>query len=335
MFAQFDSIVLPPLHDHKKLFLPLPQPQPQQQPQQPQAQPPQPGVPTNVNSPVMSPNAANNNAVNINRSIGQPVNVHYIHHHHYHHDPVAQDVNHDAPLQQPMSNNHLQYANELLVHPSPILPPLKPHQHQHPHLDMYTPLPSTTPVRSISSTSPRSNPLSSSSNSPISLSHQSKIQECKVNKPRKKKQCPQCNLFFSNLSTHRSTHLSPQNRPFQCSVCNRGFSRSNDLCRHEKRHWKETGSDEGAYKCPFNTVLLPKEKKIRLPSNIQPCHSTGVFSRCDTYKNHLKALHFEYPIGTKKKMRNGVPGNCKLCGKLFKTVDDWLTNHVETGECHF
>ncbi|ONH64982.1 Transcriptional regulator STP4 [Cyberlindnera fabianii] len=41
-------------------------------------------------------------------------------------------------------------------------------------------------------------------------------------------------------------------------VCGRGFSRSNDLFRHNKRHWRETGLEQGAYKCPFNTVLLAK-----------------------------------------------------------------------------
>lgn len=271
MFTQFDSIVLPPIHDNKKLFLPLPQPQPQAAQQ---------GQQVNVNS--NNPN---------NRNIGQPVNVHYIHHHHYHHDPLNDNKDTFFPKK-----------NDVLIHPNPILPPL----HQKPFNIEFKPLHLERPNSALN----------------------------KISKPRKKKQCPECHLFFSNLSTHKSTHLSPQNRPFQCNVCQRGFSRSNDLYRHEKRHWKETGSDEGAYKCPFNTILLSEEERKKLPTSILPCHSTGIFSRCDTYKNHLKALHFEYPLGTKKKMRNGIAGTCKLCGKAFNNVDEWLITHVETGDCH-
>ena len=58
------------------------------------------------------------------------------------------------------------------------------------------------------------------------------------------------------------------------------------------------------------------------------CHPTGVFSRCDTFKNHLKALHFEYPQKTKREQRSQVPGKCKHCGMKFPNVDIWLNQHV-------
>lgn len=169
--------------------------------------------------------------------------------------------------------------------------------------------------------------------------------------PRKKKQCPLCGLFFSNLSTHKSTHLSPETRPFKCEVCSRGFARSNDLIRHKKLHWKDELNQEsmdfveklkclhelkGTYKCPFNSNLINLDLGLKgsgvetsdLPFETSNCHSTGIFSRCDTFKNHLKALHFEYPPGTKKKDRSKVAGHCKHCGQKFDNIEIRLKNHV-------
>ncbi|QLL33229.1 hypothetical protein HG536_0E01400 [Torulaspora globosa] len=187
----------------------------------------------------------------------------------------------------------------------------------------------------------------------------------KVHKPRKKKQCPICHNFYANLSTHKSTHLTPEDRPHKCPVCQRGFARNNDLIRHKKRHWRDeivenspvehsdadehvaghTHLDEhdqlrslhqikGTFKCPFNSALIQLDMEIypykSKPLNFETsnCHQTGVFSRCDTFKNHLKALHFEYPPGTKKRDRTVVPGRCKHCGLKFPNVDIWLNEHV-------
>lgn len=63
------------------------------------------------------------------------------------------------------------------------------------------------------------------------------------------------------------------------------------------------------------------------------CHQTGGFSRCDTYKNHLKAMHFEYPPGTKKRDRSGMHGKCRGCGETFDNADEWIVQHIETGAC--
>ncbi|CCH58610.1 hypothetical protein TBLA_0A08200 [Henningerozyma blattae CBS 6284] len=221
-------------------------------------------------------------------------------------------------------------------------------------------------------------------------------------KLRKKKQCHICKKFYANLSTHKSTHITPENRPHKCEICHRGFARNNDLIRHKKRHWKDnldtadsavaldnssstspvavsffgtprfpavknedpenedtnpsassgsgSGSGtntssislrtlhnlQGAYKCPYNSSLIQLDMEIyphkinhlKLNFETSNCHQTGVFSRCDTFKNHLKALHFEYPPGTKKKDRLLVSGRCKHCGLKFKNVDVWLKTHV-------
>lgn len=142
---------------------------------------------------------------------------------------------------------------------------------------------------------------------------------------RKKRQCPECRLYFSNLATHKSTHLNPTARPHVCKICQRGFARPNDLFRHFKCHWKEMGTDSGQFKCPFKNGA----------SGDHCSHTLGIFSRCDTYKNHLKAIHFQYPGGTRKSQRNLMPGRCRLCQLQFANVDDWLTNHIDTHQCAY
>lgn len=159
----------------------------------------------------------------------------------------------------------------------------------------------------------------------IAIGHRDSTLSPKIHKSRKKRQCPECNLFFSNLATHKSTHLKPTSRPHVCKYCNRGFARPNDLFRHTRCHWKEVGSNKGQFKCPY--------KNHSTGNNC--CHTSGIFSRCDTFKNHLKAIHFQYPNGTKKDQRNKVNGNCRMCLKFFTTVDDWLVNHVDKNECPF
>ncbi|SCU78029.1 LAMI_0A03158g1_1 [Lachancea mirantina] len=201
---------------------------------------------------------------------------------------------------------------------------------------------------------------------------------------RRKKQCHICGNFYANLSTHRSTHLTPENRPHKCSICMRGFARNNDLLRHRKRHWKDELQDasgtlsaekacsaelqvagdgddapagasagasarllrslrslhlaKGTYKCPYNSTLInldrdmyPHKQRQPLTFEASHCHQTGVFSRCDTFKNHLKALHFEYPPGTRKKDRARVPGTCRHCQRRFANVDEWLATHAGCG----
>lgn len=144
---------------------------------------------------------------------------------------------------------------------------------------------------------------------------------------RRKKQCPQCMGWFSNLATHKSIHLADNSRPHTCSICGRGFARPNDLFRHQKSH-----RGDAPFRCPL--FVKPSVNRADPNSTMEPaCHQNGGFSRCDTYKNHLKAMHFEYPAGTKKRDRNGMSGRCKGCGLSFKSTDDWISEHIEKHEC--
>lgn len=146
---------------------------------------------------------------------------------------------------------------------------------------------------------------------------------------RKKKQCDTCQGWFSNLATHRSIHLADNSRPHTCEVCGRGFARPNDLFRHQKSH-----RGDAPFRCP---LFIKNNSNQHANGNrviLEPvCHQNGGFSRCDTYKNHLKAMHFEYPPGTKKRDRGGVHGKCKGCGLSFQSSDEWINLHIETGDC--
>ncbi|KAJ8100713.1 hypothetical protein POJ06DRAFT_253501 [Lipomyces tetrasporus] len=132
----------------------------------------------------------------------------------------------------------------------------------------------------------------------------------------RKQQCHECNGWYSNLAAHCATHLSYASRPHSCTICGRGFSRPNDLLRHQKSH-----QGDAPFCCPFHAAD-PR------------CHPSGGFSRCDTYKNHLKAMHFDYPVGTKKKERQGAGGKCKACLMEFENADEWVSAHVESGQCN-
>lgn len=213
----------------------------------------------------------------------------------------------------------------------PPLVPLKRESHELPFASQHPSLPTSTssPASSESSLASGSGSRSSVSLPDLHHSHnlhQGQIQpKSSIQQPtttttttttRRKKLCPECNLYFSNLATHKSTHLSLHSRPHVCPRCSRGFARANDLIRHENSHLKEVG--KFLYKCPYYKG---------------ECHSNGCFSRCDTFKNHLKLLHFLYPTGTRKKDRGKVSGECKLCGGFYRNVDEWLKLHVDTGTC--
>lgn len=188
----------------------------------------------------------------------------------------------------------------------------------------------TAPLQQHNQTPPTNHlsPSATASPQPASSSSLPQSPRDSAWKPRKKRQCPECHLFFSNLATHKSTRLKPTSRPHLCKLCHRGFARPNDLFRHFKCHWKEIGADKGQFRCPFKNNSSDATED-------HCCHTLGIFSRCDTYKNHLKAIHFQYPSGTKKSQRNNVPGNCRLCQRQFATVDDWIANHIDTNDCPF
>ncbi|OUM51973.1 hypothetical protein BVG19_g1119 [[Candida] boidinii] len=150
---------------------------------------------------------------------------------------------------------------------------------------------------------------------------------------------------------------------FVCSICSTHFRVKSYLTRHMKKHEtlkpficpffdtrdcdsEETEENEKEethpHDCSKSTSSLQKEDTNEkdeesetdkeLPKGTK-CHPTGGFSRRDTFKTHLKALHFVYPIGTKSNNRNMTPGRCAGCFEGFENNALWLENHIATGEC--
>jgi len=149
------------------------------------------------------------------------------------------------------------------------------------------------------------------------------------------------------------TETNEQHGAFVCSVCHASFKVKSYLTRHIKKHRVEK-----PYTCPFYASEPETDseldsdtdeghragesvkedgrgdgsgtKKRRLGTK---CHPTGGFSRRDTFKTHLRALHFIYPTGTKSGNRSHVSGRCAGCFKEFKNYNEWLCKHIETNQC--
>lgn len=132
---------------------------------------------------------------------------------------------------------------------------------------------------------------------------------------------------------------------FVCSICHASFKVKSYRTRHMKKHRAEkpykcpfyasepgadSESDSSAETTPCATSDHAEHKKRRLGTK---CHPTGGFSRRDTFKTHLRALHFIYPTGTKSGNRSHVSGRCAGCFKEFKNNDEWLCKHIETNQC--
>ncbi|ANZ73768.1 BA75_00419T0 [Komagataella pastoris] len=103
---------------------------------------------------------------------------------------------------------------------------------------------------------------------------------------------------------------------YHCSECPSKFKFRGYLTRHSKKH-----SQRKAYHCPF------------YESGHGKCSLGEGFSRRDTYKVHLKAMHFKYPKGVKCADRTGMMGWCGSCGQSFQNNEIWVERHIEKGVC--
>lgn len=114
---------------------------------------------------------------------------------------------------------------------------------------------------------------------------------------------------------------------FKCPQCDAGFKVKSYLTRHMRKH-----NNAKAFVCPFFEEA-EAEDGGSVAKNGTKCHPTGGFSRRDTYKTHLKALHFIYPPGTKLSERNTTGGRCAGCFEFFDSNIEWLKDHIEGGAC--
>lgn len=159
-----------------------------------------------------------------------------------------------------------------------------------------------------SQTAPGAGLFSSSSSS---LSSHSPVQARDAPKPIAKKAV--------DIAVALDTPSELESGPFVCHYCDASFRMRGYLTRHIKKH-----AIEKAYKCPFFSPDAPPELR---------CHTTGGFSRRDTYKTHLKARHLAFPAGVRPQDRNRSPGHCTQCGERCGSTENWVEQHIETGEC--
>ncbi|CAG98248.1 C2H2-type zinc finger protein [Kluyveromyces lactis] len=123
----------------------------------------------------------------------------------------------------------------------------------------------------------------------------------------------------SQVPTDKSDEKKETDMKFVCHYCDAEFKMRGYLTRHIKKH-----AIEKAYHCPFWDASLPSEKR---------CHSTGGFSRRDSYKTHLRSRHFIYPDNVKNVDRVNSHGHCGRCKKHFDSTNEWIEHHIENREC--
>ncbi|KAK6461466.1 zinc finger protein [Scheffersomyces coipomensis] len=129
-------------------------------------------------------------------------------------------------------------------------------------------------------------------------------------------------IIQENKKSSRSNSMNNgEGLAHSCPHCDAAFKVKGYLTRHLKKH-----NSAKAFMCPFYQEPSDGTSGTK-------CHPTGGFSRRDTYKTHLKALHFIYPPGTKSNERNSISGRCAGCFQFFENNVQWLETHIETGSC--
>lgn len=121
----------------------------------------------------------------------------------------------------------------------------------------------------------------------------------------------------SSISNSSGNNSASNGKVFTCKVCSTQFNVKGYLTRHMKKH-----ATNKPFMCPFYNI-----------NSNSKCHLTGGFSRRDTFKTHLKALHFVYPTGTRCGERVDKRGRCAGCFKEFESNLNWLNSHVAVNKC--
>lgn len=115
---------------------------------------------------------------------------------------------------------------------------------------------------------------------------------------------------------------------FVCPHCDAAFRVRSYLTRHLRKH-----TNANAFVCPFFQDEEGEEDFACSGKVSAKCHPTGGFSRKDTFKTHLKALHFIYPPRTRSKERPTLGGRCAGCFEYFDTNSIWFKEHIEPKVC--
>lgn len=122
----------------------------------------------------------------------------------------------------------------------------------------------------------------------------------------------------------------PEGSRFICNHCDAEFRVRSYLTRHLRKH-----NNAMAFVCPFFQDIEGEDDHLYLCGGKTgaKCHPTGGFSRKDTFKTHLKALHFIYPPRTRSRERSTLGGRCAGCFEYFDSNVVWFKEHIEPKIC--
>ncbi|PVH13511.1 uncharacterized protein CXQ87_001616 [Candidozyma duobushaemuli] len=144
---------------------------------------------------------------------------------------------------------------------------------------------------------------------------------------RKRRVCESPEFEAKKLKVEHESFDDRKEARHVCPECNASFKVKSYLTRHARKH-----TNAMAFMCPFHDIST-QDNFGNVIKSATKCHPTGGFSRRDTYKTHLKALHFIYPPGTKSSARNSTGGRCAGCFEYFESNARWLKYHIECDQC--
>lgn len=133
-----------------------------------------------------------------------------------------------------------------------------------------------------------------------------------------------------HCSKQLSLKIKDESEParFVCHHCSSEFRVRSYLTRHLRKH-----NNAMAFVCPFYQDGEVEDDYVCGGKSGAKCHPTGGFSRKDTFKTHLKALHFIYPPRTRSRERAALGGRCAGCFEFFESNVSWFKDHIEPKLC--
>ncbi|PSN31453.1 hypothetical protein C0J52_19055, partial [Blattella germanica] len=131
--------------------------------------------------------------------------------------------------------------------------------------------------------------------------------------PNRPFQCKICNKSFTrknNLNRHMIIHTS--NRPFQCEICNKSFTRKSDLNRHMITH-----TSKRPFQCEICSKSFSQKSYLstHVITHISNCSfPCDICSKSFTRKDSLSAHMFTHT--------SNRPFQCEICNKSFTQKSD-------------
>lgn len=154
--------------------------------------------------------------------------------------------------------------------------------------------------------------------------------------------CSVCGKVFCRknyLSEHMKIHVKPENRPFKCEICNKGFVTARDVEVHIKRH--DTAVN-------LNHIKKESDKKFENPASCHICGQQFIVKKAldrhiESHGIGIIPLIYECDICSAKikqkkdlrthmqRLHSGHKATCAICGKQFAR-SNYLYAHIRIHE---